>query len=166
MSTADNLRLAFTEEAKNRALYQAFAVQADAEGKPQAARMFRALADSEQVHGRAELELMGNKGSTVENVRFAIGVEEREFQDLYARFLVDARKEGNEEVARLMENILKVERAHYELLRETLTELLDKDDIAPTPIFVCGTCGNTVVGRQTEACSICGAPSVMFVEIP
>jgi len=32
MSTADNLRLAFTEEAKNSALYLIFAEKADSEG--------------------------------------------------------------------------------------------------------------------------------------
>lgn len=165
MSTAENLRLAFTEEAKNRVLYLAFAEKADSEGKSQVARVFRALAESELIHGRAELRLMGGEGSTVDNVQFAVAVEEREFQDMYARFLQDARKDGHEEAADLMENILKVERAHYELLRKVLVELLDGVDIAAASIFVCRTCGNTVVGRQDDACSICGGPVEMFVEV-
>ena len=165
MSTTENLRLAFTEEAKNRALYLVFAEKADTDGKPRTARMFRALAESELIHGRAELRFMGDKESTVDNVRFALGVEENEFQNMYARFLQDARKDGNEEAACLMENILKVERAHYYLLKEALAELLDGGDIAATPILVCRTCGNTIVGRQDEACSVCGSPVEMFVEV-
>ena len=165
MSTADNLRLAFTEEAKNSALYLVFAEKADSEGKPQTARMFRALAESELIHGRAELQLLGDNGATVDNVRFAAASEEREFQDMYARFLQEALKDGSEEAAGLMSNIMKVERAHHDLLREALAELLDGGDIAEEPIFVCSTCGNTVVGAQTEACSICGSPPEMFYEV-
>jgi len=166
MSTADNLRLAFTEEAKNSALYLVFAEKAESEDRPQVARMFRALAESELIHGRAELRLMGDKGSTVDNVQFAIATEENEFQDMYARFLQDALNDGNEEAAGLMSNIMKVERAHYQLLIKALAELLDGGDIAETPIFVCSTCGNTVVGPPDEACSICAGPAEMFVEIP
>jgi len=166
MSTADNLRLAFSEEAKNSALYLIFAEKADSEGKPHVARMFRALAESELIHGRAELQLMGDDGSTADNVRFAIATEENEFQDMYARFLQDARKEGNEEAVGLMSNIMKVERAHYEMLIKALAELLDGGDAAEGPIFVCSTCGNTVVGPPDEACSICAGPAEMFVEIP
>ena len=165
MSTADNLRLAFSEEARNGALYLAFAEKADSDGKSQVARIFRALAESELVHGRAELRLMGDNRSTVDNVQFAAASEEREFQKMYARFLQEARKEGNEEAAGLMENIMKVERAHYDLLIETLAELLDGGDIAESPIFVCRTCGNTVVGPPDEVCSICGSPVEMFVEV-
>ena len=165
MSTVDNLRLAFTEEAKNSALYMAFAEKAESEGKPRAAQMFRALAESELIHGRSELRLMGDKTSTVDNVRFAMAIEENEFQDMYARFLQDAHRDGNEEAAGLMENILKVERTHYYLLQEAMAELLDGGDIAAAPMFVCRTCGNTVVGRQDEACSICGGPAEMFVEV-
>jgi rubrerythrin len=165
MSTADNLRQAFVEETKNRAMYLAFAETADSDGKPQAARLFRALAESELIHGQAELRLMEGNESTADNVRFAIGVEEKEFQDLYAQFLRDARKDGNEEVACLMGNILKVERAHYELLRTALGELLDEGDVAAVPIFVCRTCGNTVVGRPDDVCYVCGSPAEMFDEV-
>ena len=165
MSTADNLRLAFNEEAKNGALYLIFAEKADSEGKPHVARMFRALAESELIHGRAELQLMGDDGSTADNVRFSIISEEREFQDTYARYLQDARKEGHEEAVGLMENIMKVERAHYEMLLGALAELLDGGDAAESPIFVCSTCGNTVVGAPDEACSVCGSPAEMFYEV-
>ena len=165
MSTADNLRLAFTEEAKNSALYLIFAEKADSEGKPQAARMFRALAESELIHGRAELQLLGDNGATEDNVQFAIATEEREFQDMYARFLQDALKESNEEAAGLMSNIMKVERAHHDMLRKALAELLDGSDVAEGSIFVCSTCGNTVIGAQSEACSICGSEPEMFYEV-
>jgi len=165
MSTVDNLRLAFTEEAKNSALYLIFAEKADSEGKPHAARLFRALAESELIHGRAELQILDDYGSTVDNMQFAIATEEREFQNMYARFLKDARKEGNEEAAELMSKIMKVERAHHDLLQEAMVKLLDAGDVTEGSVFVCRTCGNTVVGAQSEACSICGSGPEMFYEI-
>ena len=165
MSTIDNLRAAFVEETKNRGMYLAFAESAQAEGKPQIARMFRALAESELIHGRAELRLLGDKASAADNVQFAITVEEREFQELYARFLRDAQEEGAVEVVELMEKILKVERSHHELLRKALGELLDGGDVTDAEMFVCGVCGNTVVGPQDEPCKICGASPDSFAEI-
>jgi len=164
-TTVEDLRQAYAEEMKNRAMYLAFAETAESEGKPHIARIFRALAEAELIHSRQELRLMGREASTTENVKFALSVEEREFQDLYARFLQDAEAQGDAEAAELMGRILKVERGHHQMLKNALIDLLDHDDAAPDRIFVCRECGNTVVGEQTEPCGICGAQPDSFVEI-
>jgi len=165
MSVTDNLLLAFEEEAKNRERYLAFAEQADAEGKHQIARLFRAAAESELIHAVAELRALGEVKSTAENVQYAIDAEEREFQDVYAGFLREARREGNEETAVLWERILKVERGHYDLFNDALAALTGGEDFATGPAFVCRTCGNTVVGDLPPICPICSAPAEAFVEV-
>jgi len=165
MSTRDNILLAFQEEAGNRERFLAFAQQADAEGHHQAARLFRATAESELIHAVAELRALGEIKSTAQNVQYAIDAEEREFQDVYAQFLMEAREEGNEEIAVLWERIMKVERGHYDLFNDLLAALTGGEDFAAGPVFICRTCGNTVLGAPPETCEICGAPAEAFYEV-
>jgi len=165
MSTKENLQRALAEESKNRERYLAFAEAADAEGAGQVARLFRAAAESERIHARVELRALGEVRSTVENVRQAVDIEEKEFQDTYARFLREARAEGDQKAARLFGNILDVERGHHKLFREVLTSLLGEEDIPEAPILVCDTCGNTAVGEAPATCPVCGASSEHFAEI-
>ena len=109
--------------------------------------------------------MLGQVRSTVENLRDAIGSEEAEFQDMYARFLREARDEGDDEALELWGHILEVERGHYTLFRELLATLLEGRDVAAEPVFVCSTCGKTVLGHQPGPCAICGAAADGFVEV-
>ena len=68
----------------------------------------------------AELRILGEVKSTPENVRWAMATEEREFQDIYGRFLQQAREEGNQELAAVLGHILAVERGHHNLFGEAL----------------------------------------------
>ena len=166
MSTTENLRLALAEEAKNRELYLAFAEKAEAEGNCQVARLFRAVAESELIHARSELEMLGAVKSTTENLQRAMWLEEGEFQKMYARFLKEVQEEPDEQTAAFWERILKVERGHHKLFREALTALVDGKDVADAPMYVCRSCGHTVAGRPLEPCGVCGAPADGFAEVP
>ena len=166
MATARNLGQAFAEEAKNRDRYLVFAEKAEGEGMPQIARLFRAAAESELIHARAELEALGEIRSTVENLRYAVSAEENEFQGLYARFLKEALAEGDAGVAALFKNILAVERGHHALYSMALAAIADGQDLPERPVFVCRTCGNTVVGQPPEVCPVCGSPATAFGEVP
>ena len=90
MSTRENLWRAIEGESKNRLVYRAFAEKAEADGDRQLARLFRAIAESELIHARAELDAVGAVGSSADNLRYAVAAEEREFQDRYARYLIEA----------------------------------------------------------------------------
>jgi rubrerythrin len=166
MSITKNLWDAFAEEAKNRQMYLAFANQADAEGQPQVARLFRAAAESELVHARAELEMLEEVRSTAENLKWAAAAEEREFQDMYARFLQEAQSEGRHDAARLLGFIMKVERAHHKQFQDMAAAVDKGETIDERPVMVCQTCGNTVFGRQDQPCAVCGAGPEGFVEVP
>jgi len=152
-------------ETRNHLRYLAFAEKADAEGEHQLAKLFHAIVESELIHARAELKLLGVVGSSTENVRAAAAAEEQEFQDLYAIYLLDAREEGNERAAAMFGNILKVERGHHRILVDALAALLSRQPLANEQIHVCRTCGNTVIGKVPDVCGVCGSQADAFHEI-
>ncbi|MGQ9699311.1 MAG: rubrerythrin family protein, partial [Armatimonadota bacterium] len=72
MATGDNLKAAFAGESQANRRYLAFAKKAEADGFPQVARLFRAIAEAETIHAHSHLRVMGGIGSTEENLRTAI----------------------------------------------------------------------------------------------
>ena len=85
-STLDNLKEAFAGESQANRKYLAFAKKADEEGHPQAARLFRAAAAAETVHANNHLNVIGDVGSTLDNLKAAYEGEHFEFE------LFDERK--------------------------------------------------------------------------
>ena len=74
--TEDNLAAAFAGESQANRKYLAFAKQADKEGYPQVAKLFRAAAAAETVHAHAHLKTLGGIKGTGDNLQEAIAVEE------------------------------------------------------------------------------------------
>ena len=64
MSTMDNLKDAFAGESQANRKYLAFAQKADEEGFGQAAKLFRAAAET--IHTHNHLKVMGGVNSTKE----------------------------------------------------------------------------------------------------
>jgi rubrerythrin len=165
MSTDKNCIRALEDEARNRELYLAFAEKADEEDQHQLARIFRAAAESELVHARAQVRRLGLVGSCEENLKYAVAAEEREFQDNYAGYLREARQEGNRLAAAMFARFLRVERGHYKLFRDLLARFHSGSTIADEPVCVCPECGNTVMGPRQDPCEICGRGGAEFVTI-
>ena len=76
--SAQNLREAFAGESQAKCLYLAFARQAEQEGHPQVAKLFRAAAAAESVHAHSHLRALGAILNTVANLQRAIAGETRE----------------------------------------------------------------------------------------
>jgi rubrerythrin len=165
MGTADNLRSAFAGESQANQTYTAYAKKADIEGYPQIARLFRAAAAAEQVHAQAHLRVLDQVKGTGENLQSAIAGEASEFTAMYPGFVSEAEAEGNDDAVMSFKNALAVEKIHHRLYSEALKSLDAGSDLSPSPIFVCGVCGNTVPGEAPEKCPICGAPRKRFSEI-
>lgn len=83
MATKENLADAFAGESQANRKYLAFAKQAEVEGYPQIARLFRAAAHAETIHAHAHLRAMGGIKKTAENLVAAIEGEGFEFQQMY-----------------------------------------------------------------------------------
>jgi len=160
--TEKNLAEAFAGESQANRKYLAFAIKADEEGYPQAAKLFRAAADAETVHAHNHLRVMDGIKSTKENLKAAVEGETFEFKNMYPNMIEEA-KEENQNKAKISFNFAnKVEAVHAGLYQRYLDDLGNNED---TPIFVCQVCGNTVEGAAQDKCSVCGNPKEMFNKI-
>ena len=81
--TEKNLMDAFAGESQANRKYLAFAKQADKEGLPQVAKLFRAAAEAETIHAHAHLRNAGKIGDTTANLKAAIEGETYEFTKMY-----------------------------------------------------------------------------------
>ena len=165
MATKENLAEAFAGESQANRRYLAFAKKAQADGFPQVARLFRAAAEAETVHAHAHLAALGGVKRTAENLDAAVAGEGYEFQTMYPKFLAQAQAENNDQATTTFQNALAVERIHHALYTEALNQVRQGKDLPPSPIFVCGVCGNTVLGEPPEVCPICGATRRHFMEV-
>ncbi len=158
--TADNLMAAFAGESQANRKYLAFAKKADAEGFPQAARLFRAAAAAETVHANNHLRELGAIKSTRENLAEAIAGETHEFSAMYPGMIEQARAEGLKGAELSFLGANAVEKTHAGLYQKML------DNLQTAPVidyWVCQVCGHTAEGEAPEKCPVCGAPKKMFM---
>ena len=165
MPTTENLQDAFAGESQANRKYLAFAKKAQADGKPQIARLFRAAAEAETVHAHAHLNVLGGVKDTAANLQAAIDGEGFEFQDMYPRFVAAAQAEKNQAAVLSFQRALAVEKIHYGLCTKALQAHQAGKDLPAQSIFVCPVCGNTVFGAAPDKCPICGQAGSGFVEV-
>ena len=165
MATQDNLQEAFSGESQANRRYLAFAQQAERDGFPQAARLFRSAAEAETIHAIAHLRVMGGIGGTSENLKTAVEGEEYEFKEMYPNFLTQARDEGLKPAEFSFKNALAVEEVHYDLFSRAVKAVKEGKDIPEVSIYVCPVCGNTVEGDVPDICPVCHVKGEKYLEI-
>ena len=160
--TEQHLKDAFAGESQANRSYLAFAEQADREGHPAVARLFRAAAYAETVHAHAHLRVLGGVKDTAANLQHAIGGETHEFEKMYPGMIADAVAEGNEAAAHSFRFANAVEKIHAALYRKALEQLGKNPSVE---YWVCTVCGNTVEGEPPDKCPICGAAKKAFEKV-
>ena len=160
--TEQNLKEAFAGESQANRKYLAFAKQADQEGYPQAAKLFRAAAEAETVHAHAHLRVLGGIKKTVENLKEAISGETHEFTKMYPGMIETAKEEGNKAAEMSFSNANAVEEIHANLYQKALDSLGNSKAV---DYYVCSVCGNTVENEPPETCPICGAKAKAFFKV-
>jgi rubrerythrin len=165
MATADNLKEAFAGESQANRKYLAFAKKADAEGRKQIAKLFRAAAEAETIHAHAHLRVMNGVKGTADNLKAAIEGEGHEFRTMYPQFLAEAKAEGNKAAQMSFQYALVVEEIHHGLYQKALETLTQGKDLENAVIYVCPVCGNTVIGQAPDKCHVCGVPKEKFIEV-
>lgn len=165
INTKKNLEEAFAGESQASRRYLYFAEQAESEGHPQIAKLFRAAVGAETVHARNHLKVLGGIGSTQENLKAAMSGEEYEFTEMYPAFIKQAKEEGNQRAEISFNHANAVEKVHHSLYKKALESLEAGKEPKEEPYFVCSVCGNTVAGEAPERCPICGAPRSKFKEV-
>ncbi len=119
--THENLKEAFAGESQANRRYLYFAKQADVEGQPDAASLFRATAEGETGHAFGHLDYLKEVGDpattmpigeTRKNLQSAIQGETYEYTEMYPGFARTARDEGFEEVGEWLETLARAEKSH------------------------------------------------------
>ena len=132
--TDQNLKDAFAGESQANRKYLAFAKQADAEGFPQAAKLFRAAAEAETVHAHAHLKAMDGIKKTTENLKEAIAGETHEFKSMYPAMIETAKVESAKAAERSFTYANAVEKIHAALYQKALENLGNPE---PIDYYVC-----------------------------
>jgi len=158
-----NLQDAFAGESQANRNYLAFAKQADKEGFPQVARLFRAAAEAETVHAHNHLRALGGIKDTRENLLEAIGGETYEFQDMYPPMIEAAKEEGATEALRSFTYANTVEKTHAELYQKAFDTLEQAGE--SFDYYVCPVCGHTHEKAAPDKCPVCGVAGSLFVQI-
>ena len=161
--TDQNLKDAFAGESQANRKYLAFAKQADKEGHPQAAMLFRAAAEAETVHAHAHLRTLGGINSTADNLKEAISGETHEFKSMYPQMITEAQAEGQKAAERSFSYANAVEEVHAGLYQKALNNLDNPSDV--DCYYVCSVCGYTCENEPPDVCPICGAKSKAFSKV-
>lgn len=159
----ENLKAAFAGESQANRKYLAFAKQADKEGYPQAAKLFRAAAEAETVHAHAHLRVLGEVKTTADNLKAAINGETHEFKEMYPAMIEAAKAEGNKAAERSFTYANAVEEVHARLYQNAL-QGLDNPPVVDC-YYVCSVCGYTHENEAPDTCPVCGAKSTAFMRV-
>jgi rubrerythrin len=117
----DNLKEAFAGESQANRRYLYFARQADIEGFPDIAGLFKDTADAETGHAFGHLDFLKEVGDPVtgdpigkteKNLKSAVTGETYEYTQMYPGMAKTAREEGFHELAEWFETLAKAEKSH------------------------------------------------------
>ena len=173
--TLNNLMRAFAGESLARNRYEFAAEQAETDGLPVIAAVFRYTAGQEKEHaeifadflrrgGAETVEIKGGfpvdtAADTLALLASAVKNEQQEHSDVYPAFAAVARDEGFGEIARKLEQIARVESCHagrFEAFRRLLAEhKLFVSDVECA--WICLNCGHEFNEKAApQTCPVCG----------
>ncbi|MBI4953076.1 MAG: rubrerythrin family protein [Myxococcales bacterium] len=163
-TTLENLKEAFAGESQANRKYLAFAKQADKDGLPNIARLFRTAAEAETIHAHGHLRAMDGVGTTVENLEAAVAGETYEHEQMYPPMLAQAEAEGHK-AKRMFGYAVQAEAVHAQLYMLALEAAKRGVDLGETDFFLCPVCGHIELGKPPATCPICGAKAEKFVRV-
>lgn len=158
--TLNNLMEAFAGESQANRKYLSYSKKAEADGKINAAKLFKAASDAETLHALKHFEVAGKIGTTVDNLKDAVAGETHEYQNMYPDFIKEAEAEGNKAAILSFMYAMKAEEVHARLYQEALENLDEAEEIF---YYLCPVCGN-IEKFVPEKCSICGVPGAKFIK--
>ena len=155
--TEASLKAAFAGESQAAEKYMVFAEQAEEEGLPNIAKLFRAISFAETRHARNHLRVMKGINSTAANLAVAFAGESFEIDEMYPAYGEIAKVQKNAQASRSIKYAVKAEMDHKGMYGEAREKALDGKDIAAQPVSVCLICGHTVIGDVPDKCPVCAA---------
>ena len=174
--TESNLHNAFAGESQAHMRYTIYSEVAEAEGYPNVARLFRAIAFAERVHATNHLRRMpvqegsfsgGNPygiGDTSKNLQSGIDGETFEIQEMYPTYKMIAEEQDEPAAETSFEWALEAEKIHAKMYEEAKKRVDEGEDIELDSVQICSQCGYTTEGEAPDECPICGASKEEFEE--
>ncbi len=162
--TTDNLKEAFAGESQAFQKYTSFAEAAEKEGMPNIARLFRTTAQAERIHAAGHFAALDGVGSTLENLKAAIGGETFEFEEMYPPMLEQAEAEGHK-ARRMFKYAVEAEEVHAKLYAAALAAAAKGQDLAEVEFHLCPVCGHIEFGAAPDKCPICNAAGAKYVTV-
>ena len=162
-----NLNTACAGESQARVKYQFYASKAKKDGYEQIANIFEETSDNEKEHAKIWYKILhdGAVPSTEENLKDAIKGENYEETEMYVKFAKEAREEGFEEIAKLFEEVGKIEAEHEKRYQKVL-ENIEKGIVFKgdgVTVWKCRNCGYIHIGDSApEVCPVCKHPQSYF----
>jgi rubrerythrin len=157
-----DLLAAFAGESQANRKYLAFAKQADKEGHPQVAKLFRAAAEAETVHAHNHLRTLAGVKGTADNLKEAIAGETHEFKEMYPEMIGHAQEEKLKAAELTFNFANEVEKVHAALYQHALDNL---DSLTEADYYVCSVCGYTCENEPPDKCPVCNAKASAFSKV-
>lgn len=157
-----HLMEAFAGESQANRKYLAYAKQAEKDGLPQIAKLFRAAAEAETVHAHSHLRALGKVKSTAENLKDAIAGETHEFKEMYPGMIAAAQQEANKTAERSFNFANEVEKVHAALYEKALASM---EKLQDADYYVCSVCGYTCENEAPDKCPVCGGNAKAFFKV-
>jgi len=147
----------FAGLSREAARSQLYAMRAKKDNRPDLAKFFLALADSQAMQAqRFLMQVRGTVGTTEENELNAFNVEIPAAIVAYGRLQQEAELLGSKALTTGFSHSAEIDRLNLELYR-TLA-----DRPADTDYYVCDFCGYIATDAPPERCPICTAPRNRF----
>lgn len=177
VKTEEDILKAVRGESRAKWVYRAYAEKAEMEGNMQAAKLFRAAAEAEEIHANSlrnalhetsratnDLWVSGMydsrivRESTAENLKEAIS-ESNELSEMYARMIRDAERDGWSFAKQCFTYAGAVDQVHASLFKKVLNNL---DKKGSADYYICESCGNTLDQKPSGSCKVCGSSESAF----
>jgi len=154
-----NLIHAFQNECIAGFRYHFYAEEAEAEQRPDLAKLFRALATSEYYHARNLFCVLGRSLPLHDAINDSLEKEHEEVSVMYRSFLCQAEEAGHGLAEYAFSDAREAEKVHLRLLTDAKLE-----ETLPVFYHVCTSCGYTFAnsaedGPNPRKCPVCGAPA-------
>lgn len=162
--TDNNLRDAFAGESQAHMKYLVYADKAEQEGKPNVAKLFRAISYAEQVHATNHLKTLGDVGTTEDNLQAAIDGEDFEVEEMYPAYDVVAKLQEEKGAVRSVHYAIEAEKIHSAMYTQAKQTVKEGKDIDIGDIYICPVCGYTDENDPPDACPVCGVSKEKFVK--
>jgi VIT1/CCC1 family predicted Fe2+/Mn2+ transporter/rubrerythrin len=148
--TNRNLWMAFVEEAKANRVYIAYAMKAIEEGHPEVAEVFFEVSGAETAHALGHLRVLGEVGSTYENLKRVIEEEMREASVMYPRMIRQAEAENRADAAGAFRLAFEGESRHATLFQQAFDRLRSKQQIFVPSVVSAPATAEPTTQAETE----------------